>query len=101
MFVEQEVEDGAQVLAVSWQWFQRLEKGEEAAIGRRGSKKVTIDGVNADGLSASTGVAMEGLSCGTERKEAERDGGNALGITGAEAMGAEATDLKEGTEEGA
>lgn len=33
--------------------------------------------------------------------EAERDGSNGLGTTGAEAMGAEATDLKEGVEEGA
>lgn len=56
---------------------------------------------NADGFTAPTGVAMEGLSCGTEWREAERDGSNELGITGAEAMGAEATDLQEGVEEGA
>lgn len=33
--------------------------------------------------------------------EAERDRSNGLDTTGAEAMGAEATDLKEGVEEGA
>lgn len=96
MFVEQEVEEAAQVLAISWQWFQTLEEGQEAAIGRRGSEKVTFDGVN-----ASTGGAMEGLSCGTEWREAEQDGSNGLGTMGAEAMGAEATNLKEDAEEGA
>lgn len=39
LFAEQEVEDGAQVLAISWQWFQRLEEGEEAAMEEEEARK--------------------------------------------------------------
>lgn len=44
-FAEQDVEDGDQVLAISWHWFHWLGEGEEAVMGRGGSKKVTFDGV--------------------------------------------------------
>lgn len=64
MFEEQEVEDGAQILAISLERFQRLKEWEEAVMEMGESKRVTFDGVlmvlnNADGFTASTEVAME------------------------------------------
>lgn len=45
MFAEQEVKDAALVLVIHWQGLQRLEEGEEGAMGRGGNKEVIFDGV--------------------------------------------------------
>lgn len=45
MLAEQEVKDAALVLAMRWQWFQRLKEGEETAMGKGGNEEVIFDGV--------------------------------------------------------